>query len=74
MHGTYNLINQKIDLHGTLKTDAKFTQVAGGGLASVFGKPLDLIFQRKKHGAVIPVHLLGTYSDPQVGLDLIPSK
>ena len=74
MHGTYNLISQKIDLHGTLKTDAKFTQVAGGGVASIFGKPLDLIFQRKKHGAVIPVHLLGTYSDPDVGLDLLPSK
>jgi hypothetical protein len=74
MHGTYNLLNEKIDLHGTLKTDAKFTQVAGGGLKSVFAKPLDLVFKRKQGGAVIPVHLLGTYSDPQVGLDLLPSK
>jgi AsmA-like C-terminal region len=74
MHGTYGLITQKIDLHGTLKTDAKFTQVAGGGAKSIFAKPLDVVFKRKKGGAVIPVHLVGTYSDPQVGLDVLPSK
>lgn len=72
MHGTYNLINERIDLHGTLKSDAEFTKVAGGGVKSVLLKPFDLIFKRKRAGAVIPVKITGTYSDPQPGLDILP--
>jgi AsmA-like C-terminal region len=70
MHGTYNLLNQRIDLHGTLKTDAQFTKVTGGGAKSVFLKPFDAIFKRHPRGAVIPVQLTGTYSDPHPGLEI----
>ena len=69
MHGTYNLLNEQINFHGTLKTDASFSQTAGG-VKSLFLKPLDTVFKRKPKGATIPVKLDGTYSNPQPGLDL----
>jgi hypothetical protein len=40
------------------------------GYKSVLLKPFDDLFKRKHAGAEIPVHLVGTYSDPQAGLDL----
>jgi hypothetical protein len=69
MHGTYNLQNQQVDLHGTLKTDVELSKMTNG-YKSVLLKPFDDLFKRKHAGAEIPVHLVGTYSDPQAGLDL----
>ena len=71
MHGTYNVVNERIDLHGTLKTDAPFTTVTGGGVKSIFLKPFDMILKGKPKGATIPVHLIGTYSDAHPGLDIV---
>ena len=72
MHGTYNLQSEAIDLHGTLKTDAELSKMSSG-LKSVMLKPFDVFFKRKHAGAVVPVHLIGTYKDPQPGLD-VPVK
>jgi AsmA-like C-terminal region len=69
MHGTYNLESEAVNLHGTLKTDAEFSKMTGG-FKSVLLKPLDVFFKRKHAGAAVPVHLLGTYAAPQIGLDL----
>lgn len=71
MHGTYNLENEKIDLHGTLRTTAKFSNTTSG-VKSVLLKPFDVIFKRKHHdGAKVPVQLTGTYDDPHAGLEII---
>jgi len=71
MHGTYNLLNEKIDLHGTLRTTAKFSNTTTG-VKSVLLKPFDAIFKRKHHeGAKVPVQLTGTYDDPHAGLEII---
>jgi hypothetical protein len=71
MHGTYNLVNEKIDLHGTLRTTAKFSNTTSG-VKSVLLKPFDAIFKRKHHeGAKVPVQLTGTYDDPHAGLEII---
>jgi uncharacterized protein YhdP len=43
MHGTYNLLNEKIDLHGTVKLDANFSQ-STSGIKSLFAKVLDPLF------------------------------
>jgi hypothetical protein len=72
MHGTYNLENRKVDLHGTLKSTAELSKMTTG-VKSVLLKPFDALFKKKRAGAVVPVHLIGTYDDPQPGLD-IPSK
>jgi hypothetical protein len=74
MHGTFNLLNQKIDFHGVLKTDAEFSKVGGSGIKSIFLKPFDAIFKKKPKGAEIPVKMTGTYSHPQPGLELSGSK
>jgi AsmA-like C-terminal region len=72
MHGTYGLESRKVDLHGTLKSTAELSKMTTG-VKSVLLKPFDALFKKKRAGAVVPVHLIGTYDDPQPGLD-IPSK
>jgi hypothetical protein len=73
MYGTYDLEGEAVDLHGTLKTDAEFSNMTSG-FKSALLKPFDVFFKKKHAGAVIPVHLLGTYSAPQAGLDLPVEK
>jgi hypothetical protein len=69
MHGSYNLETEKIDLHGTLKTDAELSHLTNG-VKSAMLKPLNIFFKRKHAGAVVPVRLVGTYHHPEPGLDL----
>lgn len=69
MHGTYNLESEVVDLHGTLASDAELSKMSGG-MKSVLLKPFDVFFKKKRAGAVLPVHLTGTYRAPHAGLDL----
>ena len=69
MNGTYNLENEQIDFHGTLKTEAEISQDTTG-IKSALLKPLNPLFKRKKAGADIPVKVTGTYHDPQFGFDV----
>ena len=70
MEGTYNLENEQIDFHGTLRTDAELSQDTTG-IKSALLKPLNPLFKRKKAGAVIPVKMTGTYHDPSFGFDAV---
>ncbi len=72
MHGTYNLETLAIDVHGTLKTEEEFSDLTTG-FKSVMLKPFNVFFRKKHAGAVLPVHLTGTYKKPEAGLDL-PAK
>ncbi|MGH9494500.1 MAG: AsmA-like C-terminal region-containing protein [Candidatus Sulfotelmatobacter sp.] len=72
LHGTYNLLNEAVNFHGTLKMDAKFSKSASG-IKSIFAKIIDP-FVDKKSGAVVPVVMNGTYEHPHFGLDLNPVK
>jgi len=74
MHGTFNLTNEKIDFHGVLQTDSQFSKVGGGGIKSIFLKPLDAIFKKKPKGAEIPVKMTGTYAHPEFGLEVTGGK
>jgi hypothetical protein len=69
MNGTYNLVNEQIDFHGTLKTEAELSQETTG-IKSALLKPFDPLFKRKKAGAVIPVKMTGTYRNPEFGFDV----
>ena len=71
MHGTYNLESRAVDLHGTLRTEEEFSEMTSG-FRSVVLKPFDVFFRRKHAGAVMPVHLMGTYNALEAGLD--PAK
>jgi AsmA-like C-terminal region len=70
MDGTYNLENEQIDFHGTLKTDAELSQETTG-IKSALLKPMNPLFKRKKAGAVIPVKMTGTYHEPSFGFDAV---
>ena len=71
MHGTFNLENHKVDLHGTLKTEAEFSHMTTG-FKSVLLKPFNVFFKKKHAGAVVPAHLIGTYEHPETGVDIVP--
>ena len=70
MNGSYNLLNQQIDFHGMLKTQAELSQETSG-VKSALLKPFDPLFKRKKAGAAVPVKMTGTYQDPQFGFDAV---
>jgi hypothetical protein len=71
LHGTYNLISEKIDLRGTLKTDSDPSKTTHG-VKSVMLKVLDPFFKNKNKNAGydMPVKITGTYDHPLFGLDL----
>jgi AsmA-like C-terminal region len=69
MRGTYDLVTEKIDLHGTLKTQAEVSK-ATHGVKSLMLKVLDPFFKNKPDGYLAPVKITGTYDHPMFGLDL----
>jgi AsmA-like C-terminal region len=69
MHGSYNLIDYKIDLRGQMRVDTKISNTTSGGKA-VLLKMMDPFFRKKRDGEVLPVRISGTYEHPSFGLDL----
>ncbi len=69
MQGTYNLISEKIDLHGTLKTDSRPSN-STEGIKSAMLKVLNPFFKKKSADYEMPVKITGTYRHPLFGLDL----
>jgi hypothetical protein len=70
--GTFNLITKRVDLRGTVATDATLSEVAGGGMKSFLLRPLNMFFRDKKKnaGAVLPVSITGTYPHPKAQISL----
>jgi len=69
VHGTYNLISHKIDLHGQLKVDTKISNTTSGTKAMLL-KVMDPLFKKRRKGEVLPVRISGTYEHPSFGLAL----
>ena len=69
LHGTFNLLNEEINLHGTLDMQAKLSQTTKG-VKSFLLKALDPFFKKKHAGAVVPIKITGTYGHPSYGLSL----
>ena len=69
LNGTFNLINEQINLHGTLDMQAKLSQTTKG-VKSFLLKALDPFFKKKHAGAVVPIKITGTYGHPSYGLAL----
>lgn len=67
--GNYNLVDERVDLHGQLKTDVSLTR-ATHGIRAVFAKIIEPFFKKKPHENVVPVKIGGTYDHPSFGLDL----
>jgi hypothetical protein len=73
LHGTFNLLNYKIDLHGDMRVDTQISKTSSGVKALLL-KAMDPLFKKKKKGEVVPVHIGGTYNHPDFGLDLAHSE
>ncbi len=73
MHGTYELVSHKVDLHGTLKMDSSLSHTEHGPKA-VFLRIMDPFFKKKPKGSQVPVKITGTYEKPSFSLDLMGQK
>ncbi|HEX4769896.1 MAG TPA: AsmA-like C-terminal region-containing protein [Bryobacteraceae bacterium] len=69
--GTYDLSAHVINLRGKLAMQASLSK-AVKGIKSVFLIPLDPLFKKNGHGAVLPVKITGTYEHPRFGVSLVP--
>lgn len=73
LNGTYNLVNYKIDFHGTLVTTGQPGD-ATTGFKSFFAKVLTPFYRKKNDAKIVPIKLTGTYADPNFSLDLLNKK
>ena len=64
LHGTYDVITEKVDMHGLLLMQADLPH-ATSGFKSFLLRPIN-VFLKKNHngGARIPVTITGTYEKP----------
>jgi hypothetical protein len=69
MHGTYDLLNEKIDLRGQLQVQSKISNTEKGSKAFLL-KMMEPFFKKKKKGEIVPVRISGTYDHPSFGLSL----
>jgi hypothetical protein len=68
--GTYNLVNERINLNGVLLLPITLSQTTTG-IKSVILKFVDPFLKRKHHrGDKVPFKITGTYGHASVGLDL----
>ena len=73
MHGTYGLIDHKIDLHGQMDVLTKMSNTVSGPKAFLL-KVMDPFFKKRKKGEILPVRISGVYEKPTFGLDLNDKK
>jgi hypothetical protein len=69
LRGNFDLTDQKVNMHGQLKTAASLAKTTHG-IKAIFAKAIEPFFKKKPHETVVPVHVGGTYSHPSFGLDL----
>jgi hypothetical protein len=71
LNGKYGLLDQSLDFRGTATLDAKLSQTTTGFKSKLL-KALDPFFRKKDSnaGAVVPIKISGSQSNPSFGLDL----
>jgi len=68
MTGQYSLDGNIFDFHGTVKLDAKLSQMTTGW-KSILLKPVDPFFHKHGAGAEVPFKITGRHEEPRFGLD-----
>jgi AsmA-like C-terminal region len=68
MTGQYSLDGNTFDFHGTLRLDAKLSQMTTGW-NSILLKPVDPFFSKHGAGTELPFKITGTREAPHFGLD-----
>ncbi len=69
MAGGYGLRSGAIDLDGTVRLDAKVSQMTTG-IKSLLLRPVDRFFARDGAGTVLPIRIRGTRGKPKFVLDI----
>lgn len=72
IHGTYNLVDRAVDLHGTLYTNGKLDDTTSGFKAVVLKAVGPLL--KKKSVTVVPFSFSGTSSHPSFALDFTAKR
>jgi hypothetical protein len=70
LHGTYGLMNEQINLHGTLRLDARLSK-GSTGIRSFLLKAVEPFLKKKDTGEVVPIKFTGSYTDPSYGIDYL---
>lgn len=66
--GTYNLLNQKVDLHGTLDTRGNLSDTTSGFKALVV-KAITPLFKKRDTIRIVPFQITGSYHNASVSID-----
>jgi len=66
--GQYSLDGSTFDFHGTLRLDARLSQMTTGW-KSILLKAVDPFFQKNGAGTEVPFKITGTKDEPHFGLD-----
>jgi hypothetical protein len=69
LQGTFGLLSQALDFHGTLRLQAKVSQTASG-IKSLLLKPINPLFERQGAGTVLPIRITGTREAPSIGVEI----
>jgi hypothetical protein len=69
MAGSYAAATQAMDFKGTVRIDAKLSEMTTG-MKSMFLKVIEPVF-RRRGATVIPISVGGTVKEPKVGLDVV---
>jgi hypothetical protein len=68
LSGEYSLDGKTFNFHGTLRLEAKLSQMTTGW-KSILLKPIDPFFHKNGAGTEVPFKLTGTKAEPHFGLD-----
>ncbi len=71
VHGTYALLTQQINLHGSLQVDRNLSE-GSKGMKSFLLRFVEPVLKKKNAGEIVPIKIGGTFGHPTYGLDLIP--
>jgi hypothetical protein len=73
MHGSFNIVNERIDLHGTVRLEAKVSDTTTG-VKSFLIKALNPFIKKDKPREPLPVAISGTYGHPQYSVSIASKK
>jgi hypothetical protein len=71
VHGTYGLLTEQINFHGSLQVDNRLSK-GSNGIKSFLLKAVEPFLKKKNAGEIVPIKIGGTFDHPSYGLDLSP--
>jgi len=71
--GSYDIAEDVLDFHGTLKLDAKVSQTMTGW-KHWLAKPVDPFFSKNGAGTFLRIQITGSSKEPKFGRDKAPNN